>query len=50
MSKDGQYIAMFRTCGYGIAVKGGSLKAAAEADFISECCPRDIRFHTPVPH
>ena len=43
-------IAMFRTCGYGIAVKGGSLKAVAEADFISECCPRDIRFHTPVPH
>ena len=43
-------IAMFRTCGYGIAVKGGSLKSAAEADFISECCPRDIRFHTPVPH
>ena len=29
-------IAMFRTCGYGIAVKGGSLKAAAEADFITE--------------
>ncbi len=43
-------IAMFRTCGYGIAVKGGSRKAAAEADFISECCPRDITFHTPAPH
>ena len=43
-------IAMFRTCGYGIAVKGGSLKAAAEADFITECSPTDIRFHTPAPH
>lgn len=42
--------AMFRTCGYGIAVKGGSPKAAAEADFIAECCPKDIRFHTQVPH
>lgn len=43
-------IAMFRTCGYGIAVKEGSLKAAAEADFITECSPTDIRFHTPAPH
>ena len=43
-------IAMFRTCGYGIAVNKGSTQVAAEADFISECCPTDIRFQTPTPH
>lgn len=40
-------IAMFRACGYGIAVNGCLESVAAAADFISKYCPADIKFHTP---